>query len=189
MKNITIILIGPMATGKSTVAKELAKITKLRRVPMDHVRWYYYIQDGFDVVYDESLDSFTERVEYWKEFEAKAVRKIVTEFPGSIIDFGAGHSHFPKEEHFKIAKDALAPFQNIFLLLPSESKDESLEICNQRLQERSKRELKESEVQVNKNFIFHSSNYDLAKHIVYTKDKKPQETAQEIIELLSYDKI
>ncbi|CAH8772891.1 hypothetical protein [Paenibacillus dendritiformis] len=33
-------------------------------------------------------------------------------------------------------------------------------------------------------FVEHQSNYKLAKHIIYTKDKTPEECAEEIISLV-----
>jgi hypothetical protein len=35
--------------------------------------------------------------------------------------------------------------------------------------------------EINEHFIRHHSNYDLAKYIVYTKDKTPEETCDEIL--------
>lgn len=184
MADKTILLIGPMATGKSTIAGKLASLTGLRRIPMDRVRWYYYLKDGFSIEHEESIDSFEDVMAYWKPFEVKAVKRIIKEFPNSIIDFGAGHSYFSDEVQFKEVSEALAPVKNIILLLPTESKEESLKICNDRLKERVKRELDKTEIDANRDFIFEKSNYELAKHIVYTKDKTPDETASEILELL-----
>ena len=180
MNPTPIILIGPMATGKSTIATELAKLTGLRRIPMDRMRWYYYLKDGFSIEMEQSLPTFKEMMAYWKPFEVKAVQRIVAEFPEAIIDFGAGHSYFPEEAQFKEVEIALAPVKNVFLLLPSENKEESLSICNERLQEKVKRDLDPTEVEANRNFIFHRSNYDLAKKIFYTKGVSPEETAAEI---------
>lgn len=180
MNSTPIILIGPMATGKSTIAAELAKLTGLRRIPMDRVRWYYYLKDGFSIETEQSLPSFTDRMAYWKPFEVKAVQRIIMEFPDAIIDFGAGHSYFTEESQFEEVQRALAPLKNVFLLLPSENKEESLAICNQRLSAKAKRELDPTEVEANRNFIFHASNYALAKKIFYTKDIEPEQTAAEI---------
>jgi hypothetical protein len=108
------------------------------------------------------------------------VKRIIAEFPEAIIDFGAGHSYFPDEAQLAIVKEALTPLANIFLLLPSEDKEESLKICNERLKEKAKRELDQTEADANRNFIQHKSNYELAKKIIYTKDKSPEAVAMEI---------
>ncbi len=184
MTDKTIILIGPMSTGKSTIARELAKLTKMKRVPMDRVRWYYYLKDGFSIEKEESIESFTDVMSYWKPFEVKAVKRIISEFPNSVIDFGAGHSYYTDTSQFNEVKEVLSPLKNVVLLLPSESKEESLTICNERLKERVKRELDKTETDANRAFIYHRSNYDLAKHIVYTKDKTPEQTAKEVLKVL-----
>lgn len=185
MSEKTIILIGPMCAGKSTFGREIAKLTKMKRVPMDRVRWYYYLKDGFSIEEEEKIKSFDDVMTYWKPFEVKAVKRIVAEFPNSVIDFGAGHSYYTDEHQFQQVQAVLSPLPNIILLLPSESKEESLKICNQRLKDRVKRELQQTEIDANYAFINHASNYDLAKHIVYTKDKSPEQTAQEIYQLLN----
>jgi shikimate kinase len=174
-----------MATGKSTVASELAKITSIPRVPMDRVRWYYYYKHGFSLEKELSIDSFTDVMKYWKPFEVNAVERIVEEFKDSIIDFGAGHSYFTDKEQFENVQNSLRDIPNVFLLLPSDDKEESLKISNERLESRKKDKLDETEISANRDFINHESNYKLAKHIIYTKGKTPIETANEIKSLLS----
>ena len=175
---------GPMAAGKSTIGKELAKSKMLQQIPMDRLRWYYYLKDGFDFVKEDDFETSKEKIEYWKPFEAKAVIKIVNDFDNGIIDFGAGHSYFPDEKQFNNVSKALQPIENIFLLLPCEDKEESLKICNERLTKKFERELTASEVEANRDFIFHNSNYKLSKHIIYTKDKSINDTVKEIEKLL-----
>lgn len=182
--NQTIVLIGPMSAGKSTIARELAKITSLPRIPMDRVRWYYYLTDGFSLEKEESIDSFTDVMTYWKPFEVKAVKRILREFPNSIIDFGAGHSHYTDEKQLKEVQAAMEPFDNVFLLMPSDDCNESLEICNARLKERVNRDLDKAEIDANFDFINSISNKALAKHIIYTKGKTPTDTALEIKSIL-----
>lgn len=181
---LPIILIGPMAAGKSSVAKELAALTGIPNVPMDKVRWYYYFKEGFSLEQERALPSFAEVMKYWKPFEVSAVKKIVSEFHNAIIDFGAGHSYFTDPAQFAAVEATLKPFSNVFLLLPSFDKSRSLEICNQRLESRKKTPLAETEIKANREFIEHESNYRLAKHNVYTDGKTPRQTAEEIQGLL-----
>jgi adenylate kinase family enzyme len=46
MKN-AIILIGPMCSGKSTLAEAISKKTGVPRCSMDDVRFHYYKENGF----------------------------------------------------------------------------------------------------------------------------------------------
>jgi hypothetical protein len=180
--NLPIVLIGPMAAGKSTVATEIAKLIDVPNVPMDRVRWYYYFSEGYSLERATSM-AFSDRVVYWKPFEVSAVRRILSDFPNSIIDFGAGHSHFADEKQFSTVQDILAPVRNVFLLLPSADKEESIRVCRERLKSRGEDVDKFDDT--NRSFIEHPSNYLLSKHIIYNSGEDPEITARKIIELLS----
>ena len=184
MSSKTIVLIGPMSAGKSTIASELAKLTGMRRIPMDRVRWYYYLKNGFSLEEEESFSDFNEIMNYWKPFELEAVKSVLHDFPNSIIDFGAGHSHYVEEKRFNEAYKALKNYPNVVLLLPSEDVEKSLEICNQRLMKMANRELTEIEISANLEFIKSESNKKLAKYTVYTGDNSPQEIAEKILAIL-----
>ena len=174
-----------MSAGKSSVAKELAKLTAIRNVPMDRIRWYYYFDEGFSLEKELALPSFTEVMTYWKPYEVSAVKRIIAEFGDSIIDFGAGHSYFPNPDQFAQVAEVLAPHPNVFLLLPSPDPVVSLRICNERLALRKKAELESDEINANRAFIEHESNAKLAKRTVYTDGKTPSEVAREIVGVLS----
>tara|TARA_R110002072_G_scaffold64203_2_gene159281 strand:+ start:128913 stop:129467 length:555 start_codon:yes stop_codon:yes gene_type:complete len=181
---LPIILIGPMATGKSTIAAELSNLLDIPRAPMDRIRWYYYFKNGFSLEKQDEIDNFTDVMAYWKPYEVIAVQQIVREFNEYIIDFGAGHSWFTDKEQLRTVSSALNDLPNIFLLLPSEDNEESLRICNERLAERKGTELDKEEIKANFDFINDESNYRLAKHIIYTKDKTVESTADEIHKLI-----
>ena len=53
-----IVLIGPMASGKSTIARLLEERTGLTNVPIDYIRWYYYFQHGFKLSKQEQFQDF-----------------------------------------------------------------------------------------------------------------------------------
>ena len=183
--NLPIILIGPMAAGKSSVASELAQITGLRRIAMDRVRWYYYFQDGFSIETESKFSSFEERTKYWKPFEAKAVKEVVKDFSDSIIDFGAGHSHFKDSAQFEMVRSALSEVKNIFLLVPSADTEESVKICNERLQARDGSDMDSTKLSCNREFVEHASSRLLSKQVVYTGNETPAQTARKIIKLLA----
>ena len=178
--NSEIILIGPIGIGKTTIGKLLAEKLKIPQITVDDVRTKYYKEIG----YDEELAKFWSLYQYWKPFEAHAVERLLSQYKNCVIDFGAGHSVYEDEMLFKRIQKILAPYQNVILLLPSSDPAESMEILNERLNERAAflRNLKPN---INEHFLKHHSNYDLAKFIVYTKGKTPEETCEEILRLIS----
>jgi shikimate kinase len=177
-----IILIGPIGAGKSTVGELLAQKLNIPQVSMDDLRFEYYNEIGYDAELGRKIretEGFWGIYRYWKPFEAHAVKRILADHQGYVIDFGAGHSVFEDETLFAQVKQTLSPFPNVILLIPSPNHDESIAILNER-----EEWLKDMKPNINEHFVKHSSNYALAKHIVYTKNKSPVETCDEILSLL-----
>jgi shikimate kinase len=174
-----------MAAGKSTVATLLAKIIGRPNIPMDRVRWYYYIKDGFSLEHESSLASFAEQMAYWKPFEVKAASRIINEFPNAVIDFGAGHSVYTDPKQLQEVSELLAPIPNVYLLLPCEDRERSISICNERLVSKKKgRPMEQDEIDANRLFVTHESNYILAKRVIFTESKTAQQVAEEIAALI-----
>lgn len=174
-----IILIGPVGIGKSTIAELISMKTGLLRRSLDELRWHYYDE----ICCDRGLarqkwitEGFWGLYRYWKPFEAYAVKRILEDFDDCIFDFGGGHSVYEDEALFEQVRTLLSPYPNVVLVIPSPDRDESIRILNERNNFGS-----DSQREVNEHFIRHPSNYDLAKHIVYTRDKEPKEICEEIL--------
>jgi shikimate kinase len=183
LKRPSVILIGPMHAGKSTVAKLLAERWGVRRVCMDHVRFEYYREIGYEQARAEALHKsggFAAMVAYWKPFEAHAVERLLADVAGErcVIDFGAGHSVYEDPALFARVQAALAPYP-VVLLLPSPDPQESIEILRRRRDE-AHPEMRGSPTDVNEHFVRHPSNRLLAKFTVYTRDHTPDQTADEV---------
>lgn len=181
--NSEIILIGPIGAGKSTVGKLLAEKLNIPQIEVDELRAKYYREIG----YEEELAKSKHAAEgvwglyqYWKPFEAHAVERILAEHHNCVIDFGAGHSVYENDELFERIQRTLTPYRNVILLMPSADLDESISILNERSEF-----LRDMQPNLNEHFIKHHSNYDLAKYTVYTNGKTPEETCQEILDLIS----
>ena len=120
---------------------------------------------------------------YWKEFECYSVERLLSEHSNCVIDFGAGHSVYEIDTHFTRVEKVLRPYRNVVLILPSPDKDESYRMLN----ERDGKEPAPDDFNINEHFVRHHSNYDLAKHTVYTKGKSPEETRDEILDLVDLE--
>jgi shikimate kinase len=178
-----IILIGPMCTGKSTQGKLLSEKRGLPQRPMDDLRWKYYEEIGYCRETEQQIrekEGFHGVYRYWKPFEAHAVERILADNQDCVIDFGAGHSVYEDDTLFARIQKVLAPYPNIILLLPSPDLDESIQILYQRM----KQTPPSSGFDIAAHFVTHHSNHDLAKRVVYTKDKTPEQTCDEIRSVL-----
>lgn len=75
----------------------------------------------------------------------------------------------------------LSKFSNVVLLTPSEDKEESIAILNERKGIKSE----SSEDFDNRHFVNMPCNYELATITQYTKDKLPDQIADEILEQIN----
>ncbi|HEY9632966.1 MAG TPA: shikimate kinase [Coleofasciculaceae cyanobacterium] len=174
-----IILIGPMGAGKSTLGKRLAEKLKLPQYSMDDLKCNYYKEVGYDEDIAKQIrekEGFLGIYQYWKPFEIYALERLLSDYKNCVIDLGAGHSVYEDKELFTRAQQALAPYKNVVLLLPSPNLKESTQILKEHNLGRTIDVLN-----FNEHFIRHHSNYDLAKFTVYTKDKSLESICDEIL--------
>lgn len=187
MPHEAVILIGPMSTGKSTIGKLLAGKVGRSHYEMDYFRWDYYKEIGYDNEEIERQRDPNDGVwgiyRLWKSFEIHAVERILADYPAGVISFGGGHSVYEDDAFLTRAKQALAPFANVVLILPSPDAEESLSILRERMADAP-----DDLLDLNAHFVRHPSNSELAKHVVYTKGKTPDETCQELITALELRK-
>ncbi len=182
--NQTIILIGPMGAGKTTIGKLISEQLGLQNVSLDEIRQPYYDEIGYDNAVAKQIHS--ERgmagiLEYWKPFEAHSVERVLQDYDNCVIDFGAGQSVYDDEALFAKVKMALEPYPNVVLLIPSADKDEAIQALDTRIPPDVPAEIIPWYKDMNAYFVRHHANTDLAKIVVYTQAKTPDETCDEII--------
>ncbi len=186
--NSTIIFIGPLGAGKTTVGKLLAEKLGLPFCSVDQVRPAYYQNVGYDQVLASQIAASDQGIQgvlrYSKPFEARMVHEVLADHHG-VVDFGASNSVYEDKDLFARVENALAPYPHVVLLLPSPDLDESADILKRRLTRmltEAGKEFTDELFELNEYFVKHPSNHQLGKLVVYTKDKTPEEICNELVQ-------
>lgn len=181
----SVLLIGPMGTGKSTLGALISARLGWPRAELDKLRYGYYREAGYrDELAKEIREKggFLSIVNYWKQFDLYSVERVLAEHPRHVIDFGAGATVYENKFEFQRIQSLFAPYPNVFLILPSPDPDESIRI----LMARSMHLTGTMKQGFNWHayFVQHPANTLLAKYIVYTQENTPQQTCDEIVSLV-----
>jgi len=175
MPNESILLIGPMGVGKTSVAKNVSAILGMDYIDVDEQRWDYFLQQpDYDELLVERLfyeDRGVEAFGYMKPFEARYAIHILSKFPGSVFDFGAGYSVYQDVALFEQVKTAFSKHKHIVFLRYADDPIESLEALRGR-----HADVPEAlYCALNKAFIESPCNEMLSTCIIETKNKTVQE--------------
>ena len=181
-----IVLLGPVRAGKSTIGRLLAERLRVPQVSLDDLRWVYYKEIGYDARLAKQIRAaggFLALMLYWQLFDAYSVERVLAEHDHCVFDFGAGVGISESQEQFARVRQALAPYRNVVLLLPTSDTDESLRI----LAERDTDPPVDLNFDFNAHFLHHHGYTDLAKFTVYTAGHSPQATCDEILRIIEED--
>jgi shikimate kinase len=186
-----IIFIGPLGAGKTTVGHLLAKKLGLPFCSVDNVCWSYYREAGYDKTFASQISATGQGTQgvlrFSKPFKARMIEKVLADHHG-VIDFGASNSVYDDKDLFARVENALAPYPNVILLLPSPDMDESAVILKNRLTRmlvEAGKDFTDELFELNEYLVKHPSNYRLAKLVIYTKDKTPEEICDALVQKLA----
>ncbi len=176
-----IVLIGPIRAGKSTIGRLLAERLGVPQVSLDGICWDYYRELDFGNQKQHGPDGMIA-----ERFRLHAVLRTLEDHHGCVFDLGAGHSVYREPEALENLRGLLAPFPNVFLLLPSPDMRRAAQILEARNTENDwlQRFRIEQGYDPNQHFLLHESNLMLAKKVIYTDRETPDETAARILTLL-----
>jgi hypothetical protein len=186
--NSTVILIGPIGAGKTTVGRLLAQKLGVGFCSVDEVREGYYGEMGYDEALASRIAASGKGIwgvlRYAEVFDARMVERVLADYGGGVIDFGASNSVYDDEGLLGRVEDVLRPFPNVILLLPSPDAAESNGILRERLIRvltEAGRGFSEELFELNRYFIEHRANWRLAKRVVYTVGKTVGEICDEVV--------
>lgn len=176
-----IILLGPIGAGKTTIGKMIAKKLSIPFYSLDEEEQRYTVPVGYDVAqYDlmkEQQGPFP-AYEYARGFFDEAVVRFLAAHNDGVFDVGGGHPVVPDPQKQKRINDALKPYANIIFLMPTQNVEESMKILHKR------NEIAEGKPDFNILYFKDKTFWDIAKFVVYTEGKTPEETCEEILKKL-----
>ena len=178
----TIILLGPIGVGKTTVGKILARWLDCTFTSLDDLEESYTQVLGYDHSHAMKVASTEGGFPYYayrRSFFEEAVCRFLNEYQSGVIELGGGHPILPPGANQQRIHDSLSPFKHIFLLMPTSDVIESIRFL------RDRQGLDEEADDFNELFFQQNTFFELAKKIVYTQNKSPKEVAQEILDAWS----
>jgi hypothetical protein len=130
-----LVLLGPAATGKSTLGELVAGLLGVAFVDLDAVADRYYPEVGW------SVDRLVERIAVvgrvaaereWEPARAHAVERAVADHPGAVLALGAGHASYTEPACLDRVRAALAPVPHTVLVLPGVDREHALTVLRAR---------------------------------------------------------
>lgn len=182
-ESASIVLIGPIGCGKTTIGESLARRRGLRFLDLDDLRAEHYPALGYD---DAEADRREEagglpaKIAYWKPFETASVERTLAEYGrGHVIAFGAGQGIQDDPHLAARVRHALGAASAVVLLrVAPDAGDEAAELARRiRADFAEEQTLAERVIDLNQAFICSADNAALATHIVVTEGLTPEESA------------
>lgn len=189
----SIVLIGPLCTGKTTTAEILFTYNEFKDfeyVSLDSEASKYYNEVGLDYEEEEKLYSIKDHKEWLKyriPYNFQILKKVINDVQlPSIIDLGGWDTITSNKKDSEELKELLGRFKNVVLLIPSSDSKKSIKILEERWQkdQRGKYEIGSECDIINCYQLNDTMNDELATITVYTENKLPLEIADEILELI-----
>jgi shikimate kinase len=178
-----IVLIGPVAAGKSAVGALVSHALRLPHVDMDKVGDAYYEAAGFPLAeLDRRMaEDFFGAYTWAKASLPFAVEGVLRDHSDCVFSLGAIHTHFEEPELFARTKAALSPFEHVVLLLSSADEAHAVGV----LRDRSLRQRGMSWIFDGYDFferwVRGPCNGELATHVVYTDGRTPEQTRDDVL--------
>jgi len=191
MKKEPIILIGPPCCGKTTQGLLLSDKLGRESISIDTLAPQFYDKYGFTKIEFTKIEKeagYIEAYRAWERSRFLATRDILSRISSNtVVDFGAGHSHYLDNGYNSLISELLRNHTNIVLLLPTKDKGISLKILRDRnLKLRGKCWIKDN-FDLLYHWIYDNQNILLATATVFTNNRSNEEVTQDILKILCDD--
>lgn len=182
-----IFLLGPVGAGKTTIGRLLSERLGVHQVSLDGIRRTYYAEVGYsreDEAEIAASGGFGGVLDYWKQFDAHALKRVLEDHATSIIDFGGGQTAIDNQDDLRRIEQLLSPFPNVFLLMPSEDIEESIKVLRRRMVERTSIDGKRLELFL----LTHPSNEELSTNTIHTEEMSLEHAVQALTGLIELNR-
>ena len=179
-----IIIIGPVGAGKSTQGQLVAEALNKPSISLDNIANKYYETNGFDPSqFQETRNQhgYLEAYRQWWPSLAYAAQQVLKDYSNSVIDFGAGHSHYEDELLLASVEESLSNCNNVILLLPSADLDRSIFLLRQSSIQQCERDWIHDGYDFIEHWVKGDCNHRLSTTTIYTEGKTPVQTRDEIL--------
>ena len=189
--NKSIVLIGPVAAGKSTISEIIQRQKNelgLVHMPLDKTSEFYLNYYGYDFSKGRNLmksGSYQEYLNYRQLFNFQYIKSLIDNIDRPyLLEFGGSDTITSTNEDSEELKSMLREFKNVVLLLPSKDKKYSEQILERRVTHLVDESMGKFLKFVNRQLLQDGFYEEVVTSTVYTESKTPEEVAYEILELV-----
>lgn len=182
-----LVLIGPAATGKSTVGALVADLLGVPFVDVDAVADAAYAEVGWSV--DRLVDRIAAVGRYaaeveWEPARAHAVVRVLADHPASVVALGAGHTSYTRAELAGAVRSVLGEVPVVVLLLPAATPGDALVVLRARSLATKGTDWVRDGHDFLAGWLADPEVRSLATHVVVTGDEPPGLTAERVARLV-----
>ena len=185
-----IVLIGPACAGKSTVGDLLGEALSTAHVDADHVAERYYLEAGWSVERFRSVELRSGLLEAYRDGEQAmvfALEQVLGNHRGCVFSLGAAHTHFVTRAIIERARQILAPFEHVVLLLPSPDPARSVAILRDRCRAVGLHSWRDAGCDLIERWVTDDCNREFATLTVHTEGQDAEGTRDEIMSALALE--
>lgn len=179
-----IVLIGPAASGKSTLGEFLGAALGVPFTDVDEVGEKYYAEVGWDI---PRLIERIERVgrvaaeREWEPARAHAVQRVLEDYPFGVLALGAGHTNYHDPKNFEIIRAALADVERVVWIEPSPDVSESIKILRARSIATKDTDWIRDGHDFLEEWLLDAKAKSLATHVLHTDGKSLEQCVRDLV--------